>query len=286
MTPPSAVQPPCAQAGRRSPLCSSRSSRPLGPVPSAWASIENGWLAGRPSAPARGPALGLQRLGVDQQRMLGPEVEIQVQEIAEMQQALDRDGAGLAATAPLQAQPALHGVEAALGAEGRQGLHREGERFDVDAHRLGARTPAAGTERRPAQHPHALGGGGVDLQPAAQQGAIAPAHGEPVGFEPDTLLVGNGEAADGEVAPDVAAQPVDLQHPQPAQLDPAGARFDQQPGLRRQHAIARGGQPQGDEQHEDRQAEHGTAQDGPRQQAARRRPRWLGRAQKAWPMLM
>ncbi len=219
------------------------------------------------------------------------DVEYGVQPVAGVGEAGGVDLARLAADAPLQ--PELSGdIEGpVLDGEGRQGLKAELHRGDVEGDGQSRRLLALGREARAADHHHLPRGQVVDLQATAQQLGVAPADVEVVGLQPHTLLVGDGQAADGEVAPDVAAQPLHLQPSETAEPEPGGARLDQEPPLRRQQPHARADQGGGHDQDDGDQSEQRPAADGarpPRGEPApgRRRPQgWLGLGQNAWPML-
>ncbi len=125
------------------------------------------------------------------------------------------------------------------------------------------------------------------------QGAVVPADVEVVGLEPDAVFVGDGQPPNGEVAPDVAAEPLDLQLADLPEAEPGHPRLDQQPGRRRQHPEAQHRRGQGDEQHRDEHEADRPARRRPGAHAgeAARPPRGpLGRgvrrlAQKLCPML-
>ncbi len=247
-------------------------------------------LVGRQAQRSRqGPAPGLLRLGGDLKGLLRAGVETHVQEVAEVGEAGGMDVARLAPAAAQQPQLAVDVVEPRALGEGRQGLQAELHRPDVEGHRQAAGGRPLGGEARAAQHRHLVGRQARDLQPAMHQGAIVPGRGDLVGLEPDAVLVGDGQLAEGEVAPDVAAQALDLQPAHRPQLQTRDPRLDQQPRARSQHPEAQHRRHQPHEQHrhddERRRPRRGRAGPHPRQAAGA-----LGRgdgafAQKLCPML-
>ncbi len=107
------------------------------------------------------------------------------------------------------------------------------------------------------------------------------------------MLVGNGQSADGEVAPDVAAQALDLQLADLSEAQAREPRLDQQSRGRGQHPEAQQRRRQGHEQHRDEDHAERPAGGRPRPhptEASRAPHRLSGRgvgalAQKLCPML-
>ncbi len=209
-----------------------------------------------------------------------------------MQQAPGCHGAGLAEVAAFEAEAAGHVKEAGPRAERRQRLQPEPHGADIEGHRQPARRRSLGREAGPPEHPHGFGRGVVDAQAAEDQLDVAPVQPHPIGLEPHALLVGDGQPANGEVPPDVAAQPFDLQPADAAELQAAAARLQDHPPLWGQHAVAKRGDGGGDDQHHGDDARHRPA--GGRARASRPDPsahrsargRGWRLAQNACPMLM
>ncbi len=209
-----------------------------------------------------------------------------------MGEAARPDLADLAAVAARQPQLAAHVVEARTGGEGRQGPQAEAHRLDVESDRQAARGRTLRGQARTPHHRHGLGVQGGHLQPPMQQRAIVPVDDDVVSLEPRPVFVRDGELANGEVAPDVAPQALDLQLAHPAQHQAADPRFDQQAGARRQHAVAQGGHRQDENQQPRGHEGQGPARGGARSHRLRppsdrsRRGGVGRRAQKLCPMLM
>ncbi len=226
------------------------------------------------------------------QRAGAADVEPQVQQVSGMQQAAGGHGPGLAEVAAFNAEGARHVEQSGPGAERRQGLQPEPHGADFEGHRQAAGRRPLGREARTPEHPHGLGGGVVDAQAPEDQLGVAPVQPHAIGLEPHALLVGDGQAPDGEIAPDVAAQPLDLQLADAAELQAAAARLQHHPPLRRQHAEAKRGNGGGDDEHHgdearDRPAGGRARAPGPdpsARSAARGRRGRVG--QNACPMLM
>ena len=111
--------------------------------------------------------------------------------------------------------------QSVFGAEGRQGLKLGLQAIDGDRNRH-PRIRRRRTQHGPAQDAHV---GGLDrggVKTADEQFAGSPGHGQVVRLQPDPVLVSNGQAPDGEVMPDVAAQSFDLQLADPPQAQAAG----------------------------------------------------------------
>ncbi len=191
----------------------------------------------------------------------------------------------LAETAALQAELAGQVIEPGTGAERRQGLHPQANFADVEGDWQSPRHRTLGRQARPVQDADVRRNQLVDLQPAPQQRAVAPAHGDVVGLQPDALLIGDGHLRDGEIAPDVAAEALQFQASHAAEPEPAGPCLYQQAALRRQRAIAHRQQGGGHDQHHGDQARDGPAKRGSRAKTHAAR-NCLGRAQKLCPMLI
>jgi hypothetical protein len=93
----------------------------------------------------------------------------------------------------------------------------------------------------------------VGLEVAPHKLEVAPLQVDVVGLQPDAGLVAQGEPGDPHVAPDVAAQALDAQPPEAADLQPVGGRLDEQLRLGQQDAVAHRRQ---------QAAEHGQGDDG------------------------
>jgi hypothetical protein len=190
----------------------------------------------------------LRRVGLDQQRPTFVDLELQVQVVAGIQQAGGSDRDVHAAGAPngeIEAQI----VDPALPTEGGEHLHLALGVVDVEGDRQPARSLALGRQGRTADQPQGLHLDPVGVEAADQQLRIAPLQVQVPGLQPDALFVADRQTADAQVAPDVAGQALDLQPPQATDLQPVGARLDQQPRLGQQHAIARAGEQACEDQH-------------------------------------
>jgi hypothetical protein len=176
-------------------------------------------------------AVGFLRLGVEQQGLVAPKVEDQLQVIAGMH-AAERPQIALLAAQPrglvVAAQVEVAGPAAELG----PGDQAQGDTVQVHRQRRGAGL-ALGGQGRAAQHDDLAGGDLVGVEAAVEQLGRPPVDIEVGGLEPDALFVADRQAADPERAPDVARQAFDLQAADAAQLQAAGARLQEGAALRR-----------------------------------------------------
>jgi len=154
----------------------------------------------------RGAAAAFHRVGAQGHPALGCEAEQHGQAVAGVQ-------AALASIRP-EAVPVSADVELAADVpnalahrKGRHGLEPQPQ--VVDEHRHRRRTTRRPRRRKfgPAQDLHRAGAGLLGVEPAQHQLIGVPAQGHVVGVQPGSLGVDDGEAANGEVAEHVAAQP-------------------------------------------------------------------------------
>ncbi len=188
---------------------------------------------------------------------------------------------------PLDVEVEVHVVDAAAIAEGGQQFEPGVGRIDVEIHRQAA-VLALGRQGRPPQHLHQAHVDAVGVEGPPQQVGVTPGHVDVVGLQPDALLVAQGQLADGQVAPDVAAQALDLQPAKAADLEAIGPGLDHHPRLRQQHAEPGDCQANGDQ----RQDHQGDGHDRLGDRRALQdlgllgRGRVVRRAQKLCPMLI
>ena len=102
-----------------------------------------------------------------------------------------------------------------------------------------------------------------------------------IGLQPRPALVADHELGHAHVAPDIAAQALDPQAPEPSDLEPVGGGLDQQPRLRQQRPVANPGD--GDEQK--RQEGQGRRDDGLGKDGPPPLGHVVRRGQKLCPML-
>ncbi len=248
-----------------------------------------GLVRAKAESACEGAALRLHGVSDDLERAGAAKAELKVQPVALVQQAHGRHRSGLAEVAAFQPERPRDVEESPPGAERRQGLQPEAHRSDVEGDGQPSGRRALLPQGRPAQDTNAFGGDRVDLQPARDQEGVAPADVQLVGFEPDPLLVDDGQPADGEVAPDIAADALDFQAADITQLESAGPRLQQEPALVGQHAEPNRRDRCGDDQDHGDQPGHRPARgaartSGPAARPSRRR-RWRSAGQNACPML-
>ncbi len=215
------------------------------------------------------------------------DVELGVQKIAGMQHAGGGDGAAHG-VGGLEGEITPQVVDAAPAGQRRGQFDPGGDGVDLDRHRppLGL---AGAREKGPTVHAHRSRPRLVHFRAAIQERGRVPAHGKVADVEPHALPIGDGQTAQGESRPRIAAQALDGEMTHPAELHAIGLPLNERPTL--------GGS--GKEAHKGRRAEGQCRQPGQSDQqpsaepsAAARRgsgfsARLLRRAhQKAWPMLM
>ena len=182
-------------------------------------------------------AIGLGRIGDQVQALGASQVEIEFQVVAGVQARGDTDRALL----PAQARHLVvaRNVEVAvLSAEGGARDQPELEGVQVHRHRRSAGLGAFRLHGRAPQDHDVAGVDALGVEAAAEQLGRTPRHAQVVGLQPDPLLVGDGQAANAEVLPDVARQAFDLQLADAAQLQARGAGLQEHPALRRDRRQA------------------------------------------------
>ena len=236
-------------------------------------------------------ALGLAGVQGEPDGLVAAEIERGVQAIAGVDQAGGVDVTGHAAPAA-KLEPAVHVIKPVAGRKRRQQLDARGELVDGHGHRRAAARRGPLWSRGP-QHRHQAGVERPHGQPAAEQLSPIPPHTNAPGVEPGPVVVADRQSSDREIAPDVAAQPLDVQAAVAPDVDAIEHRLDESEAGRRQHAEAqqdRGHAHQADQRHD---RDGGPASAAPA--ASPRRGRLvLGRglvlrrrlAQKLCPMLM
>ncbi len=229
--------------------------------------------------PGQGSAPGLLRVRQHQQRPGLGHVVVEVQVIAGMQHARRAHPAALVAVA-LHVEVEIEVVDAAHVAERRGHLDPGAGLVDVEGNRQ-PRVLALLGEGRPPKHFQRLDVDAIGVEVSPEQFDVTPRHVEVIRLQPHAALVTERDLADADVAPDIAAQPFDLQSAEPSDLESVGAGLDQQAGLRQQHPVACADQGERD-QRQERQS-HG--HDGLRQGHAPAGGNVFRRAQKLCPML-
>ncbi len=205
---------------------------------------------GQPQRAGQGPALHLLGVGVELQRLALAQFEGQGEEIAGAQHAPGVEAHGGRA-------PVLHGeagvdiIDALLDGEGGLELRPGLQMIDGvgEGRRLAWRAVVLPGDRL-ADHLQARGGHVGDVQAAAQELGVAPADAQVVGLQPHALGVDDGQPAHGEVTPDVAPQPLQVQPAVGPDLQPFGAGLDEHP-----HLLGQGRDAQAQQQHAHRQQE-------------------------------
>ena len=201
------------------------------------------------NGPRDGAALLFADVGVELDGLAAAEIEHGPQMVAALQQALGADRALLPASA-LEGVVPGQVVEALAAAELRPQVEPCREGVDGGRDRRSAGRRALGRERRPTQDDDLAGRDLIGMEAAGEQLGVAPPDVQVLRVEPDALFVDDGQPTDGEVAPQVAADALDLQPAHAADLQAVGARLDEHPPLGGDGAVAHERQRRRDQQHE------------------------------------
>ncbi len=234
-------------------------------------------------------AVGLPRLQGQADGLVAAEVEVGVDAVAGVGQADDGAAAGHPALAA-QVETTAHVVKAVAAAEGRQQLEPGRDLADVQRDRRSATRRPARLRLRPPQHGHQLGVELIDVEAPLHQREPVPLQADLPRVQPRSVYVVDRQTSDGEVAPDVAVQAIDVHAAVGADLQSVEQAFDEGAPGRRDRAEPRD-RDEGDQGHHHPHGGDWTGappafRRGPGCFRLRRLGFWRLRRQKLCPMLM
>ena len=182
-------------------------------------------------------AVGLLSVRLQMQRIAAAQIEVEIQVIAGVQARRHRQ-LPLLPTQPRHVIGAGDIEIACLTAELRSREQAEGEGVEVDRERRGAGLARRAHDGAP-QDRDVARGDLFGVEPTAEQLGRSPGHAQIVRLQPDASGIGDSQAPDAEVLPDIPRQAFDAQDADTPQFQTRDAGLQEHPALRRDRGVAK-----------------------------------------------